>query len=107
MLGRAAGLLGRVNTHWVLPAPSVRRAWVFWDRIEGAGAQNTALGLLLGYVMAHELGHLMLSSPAHSLRGIMRAQAPMQMRATETFPKLQAREILSRLQQLASGRSGK
>ena len=83
-------------------APSVHRAWVFWDRIEAAKAQFPAFGILLGDVMAHELGHLMLSSTRHSLDGIMRAEAWMQMRATETFTRRQALDILSRLQQIPS-----
>jgi hypothetical protein len=45
---------------------------VFFDRIEDihreSGASATAL---LGAVAAHELGHLLLGSHAHSLRGIM------------------------------------
>jgi hypothetical protein len=37
---------------------------------------NSRLGLgrLLGHVMAHELGHLLLGSNAHAVSGIMRAQ---------------------------------
>jgi len=35
---------------------------------------NAGRGMLLGYVMAHEIGHLLLHHPSHSPAGIMRAQ---------------------------------
>jgi hypothetical protein len=48
-------------------------AFVFYDRIRVFSAE---LGLdvsqMLGHVMAHELGHLLLPYGAHSLTGIMR-----------------------------------
>ena len=43
---------------------------VFFDRVKGAG-DNTDIGCLLGVVVAHELGHLLLGSRAHSQIGIM------------------------------------
>ena len=49
--------------------------WVFYPRIRAYSAE---LGLdrseLLGYVMAHELGHLLLPDGAHSLAGLMRRE---------------------------------
>jgi len=80
-------------------APSVSRAWVFWDRIEAAKARAPATAIVLGDVMAHELGHLILASPGHSFRGIMRGEIPLRMRATETFTKRERLAILNRLQQ--------
>jgi hypothetical protein len=88
-------------------APAAHRAWVFWDRIDAAKARVPAIGILLGDVMAHELGHLMLSSSGHSLGGIMRAEVAMHMRATETFTKRQAQDILRRLQQIRRDDSAK
>jgi hypothetical protein len=45
---------------------------VFFDRIENAHRQlGASVGLLLGDVAAHELGHLLLGSNAHSQVGIM------------------------------------
>lgn len=43
---------------------------VFFDRIKAADV-NTDIGQLLGVVAAHELGHLLLGSKAHSRVGIM------------------------------------
>jgi hypothetical protein len=47
---------------------------VFWKRAEHLRAMsNLDLGGVLGSVMAHEIGHLLLGSNAHSVSGIMRA----------------------------------
>ncbi len=50
-------------------------AWVFYDKVKEAFGQ-TRIGLpqLLGNVMAHELGHLLLGADSHSRRGLMRAR---------------------------------
>ena len=49
-------------------------ATVYVDRIAAmAGASSLDLGTLLGRVMAHEIGHLLLGSTAHQPQGIMRA----------------------------------
>lgn len=59
-------------------APSTEEArginvWIFYPRIK---AYSPDLGMhassLLGHVMAHEMGHLLLPYGAHSLTGIMR-----------------------------------
>jgi hypothetical protein len=44
---------------------------VFFERIKREAELSVTPALLLGSVMAHELGHLLLSSKAHSLWGIM------------------------------------
>lgn len=60
------------------PVPEVgcgRIAYVRWDRIQSfARAKGVASSLVLGGVLAHEIGHLLLGSSAHSADGIMRAQ---------------------------------
>ncbi len=46
---------------------------VFWKRAEDLHAiYNIDLGGVLGTVMAHEMGHLLLGSNAHAVSGIMR-----------------------------------
>jgi hypothetical protein len=48
---------------------------VFWKRAEDLHAtSNLDLGSILGSVMAHEMGHLLLGSHAHAVGGIMRAR---------------------------------
>lgn len=50
-------------------------ATVFVDRVERiAGLSETDAALLLGRAIAHELGHLLLGTNAHSASGLMRAQ---------------------------------
>jgi hypothetical protein len=49
--------------------------YVFYDRIERlAGERRLLKRILLGDVLAHETGHLMLGSNSHSLTGIMSGQ---------------------------------
>src|SRR5919201_1172762 len=54
--------------------PGVSRAHVLYDRVEAltARSQRNPAGIL-GDVLAHELGHLMLRGTKHSPRGIMRS----------------------------------
>lgn len=47
---------------------------VFWDKIQELGNDNVEEWAILGSVMAHEIGHLMLGSHSHAISGIMRAQ---------------------------------
>jgi hypothetical protein len=51
-----------------------RVAWALWHHITAfAEAQGRAPGLVLGYVIAHEIGHLLMPPPSHSENGLMRA----------------------------------
>jgi hypothetical protein len=78
--------------------PGVSRAHVIYDRVEALSARSQlSPASLLGDVIAHELGHLMLPSPRHSRRGIMRSGAETHVRALETFTDREARQIVSRL----------
>jgi hypothetical protein len=48
---------------------------VFWSRVQDPqGDSNVDVAMLLGSVMAHEMGHLLLGSNAHAVSGIMRAR---------------------------------
>jgi hypothetical protein len=48
-------------------------AQVFFRQVEGfARIYNVDLGTMLGHVIAHEVGHLLLSTAAHSRTGLMR-----------------------------------
>ena len=50
-------------------------ATVFVDRVElMAGLSETDATRLLGHAIAHEIGHLLLGTNAHSASGLMRAQ---------------------------------
>jgi hypothetical protein len=48
-------------------------ATVYFDRVDRAAkAAHMEAAALLGYAVAHEIGHLLLASSAHSTRGLMR-----------------------------------
>jgi hypothetical protein len=49
-------------------------AFVFDDRVEDFARGSLSAGQLLGCVAAHEIGHLLLGSNAHTLRGLMSAR---------------------------------
>ncbi len=52
-----------------------RHVTIFWDRIRvEAAAGSHSEGMLLGYVIAHELGHLLLPPGYHSAYGVMQGR---------------------------------
>jgi hypothetical protein len=78
--------------------PSVSRAHVIYERVEELTTRSQrSAASLLGDVMAHELGHLLLPEGRHSARGIMRSGVETLARPIETFTGPQARQILTRL----------
>jgi hypothetical protein len=51
-----------------------RVAYALWHHITAfAEARNRPLGVILGYVIAHEIGHLLMPPPSHGDSGLMRA----------------------------------
>ena len=62
-----------------------KNVWVFFDRVKASALEhqlNTAH--ILGNVIAHEFGHLLLGDNAHSNWGLMRARwSPEQLRAAD------------------------
>jgi hypothetical protein len=73
-----------------------RRAYIFSDRIFELGYRHGNPTALLGRVLAHEIGHLLLSSNRHSGAGIMRA-------ALHTEPSFQPRFDASEVKALHGG----
>ena len=49
------------------------RITVFYDRVESAAGKDLT-GFVLGHVLAHELGHILLQSAAHAESGLMKAE---------------------------------
>jgi hypothetical protein len=50
-------------------------AFVYYDRVVRAAHESEQdVARLLAYAMAHEMGHLLLPSPAHATSGIMRPE---------------------------------
>ena len=76
---------------------------IFYDAVEKLHHEsNTSPGRLLGHVMAHEVGHLLIGSHAHSNRGIMcPAWSRRELRSMEMgsllFTGDQARKMRTRL----------
>jgi hypothetical protein len=63
-------------------APGSVEATVLFDRIIAVSKERRiAKGVLLGYVMAHEIGHLLLPAHSHSVSGLMRANLDVRVAA--------------------------
>jgi len=72
---RPKGLIGDANGYTILPRGAgvkERYAGVFYPAVvESAGQIDSDIGLLLGAVLAHEIGHILLGTNAHSRNGVM------------------------------------
>lgn len=85
-----------------------RLAYAFFGRIENfARDTRTDAGSVLGHVMAHEMGHLLLSREAHSLFGLMRgrwheSQAELVSAGMMTFTNDEAAVIRQRVAEMTA-----
>lgn len=80
--------------------PGTSLAVVMYDRIEKfARKYHVGRQLVLGYSMAHELGHLLLPRNSHSITGLMRASLNMDLAAARQlrFTPAQGMVIVRRL----------
>jgi predicted Zn-dependent protease len=83
-------------------ARETARAYIFMKRLEHAARrQGRDFNAVLGRVLAHEVGHLLLPGRGHSNRGIMRDTLDSWSARGETFTPSQRQQIQMRL----SGRS--
>jgi hypothetical protein len=61
-----------------------RDATVLYDRVKKfARRYHINCGVMLGYVIAHELGHLLLPPKSHSVEGVMRGMIDLQLAAAK------------------------
>jgi hypothetical protein len=61
-----------------------RDATVLYDRVKRFSRYyRVNRGVLLGYVIAHELGHLLLPPKSHSVTGVMRGTIDLQLAAAK------------------------
>ena len=75
-----------------------RRAYVFPDRLTAASRnRQTDAPVVLGRVMAHEIGHLLLPANSHSRLGIMRPHVDFSQVSVHCFAADQARTIRTEL----------
>ena len=73
-------------------------AFVLFDRVEdSASSHHASISRVLGQVIAHELGHLLLPVNSHSERGTMRAVWNLRSGLLEYFTAAQADTIQRRL----------
>jgi len=85
--GRASNVLGRASREAL-------RAYVYWPRIKSHVSRVVvSLGDALGFVMAHEVGHILLPSGAHSTTGIMEENYLVHSFYTRRFSPDQAAAI--------------
>lgn len=80
--------------------PGSLTANAIYDRVrEIAHERRLPCGVMLGYVIAHELGHLLLPAHSHSDSGLMRANLDVELAAEKKlrFTSDQAALILERL----------
>ena len=80
--------------------PGSLAANAMYDRIrEIAHDHRLPSGVILGYVMAHELGHLLLPAHSHSEMGLMKATMDLRLAAEKKlrFTRDQAALMLERL----------
>lgn len=71
------------------------RAYIFTQRVvEVSLLRGHDSELMLGRVMAHEIGHLLLAEGSHSRSGIMRQHLNLWKQRFDTFTTPQAQEIL-------------
>jgi hypothetical protein len=76
---------------------AARRVYVFFDRIvENTARENRAV--MLGRVMAHELGHVLIGESGHSVDGIMQAHLNLDALLSPPLLAEQAQAIRNRLQ---------
>ena len=112
-IAKPIGTKGLDNPLVVGVAPGTREArgrfaWVFYDRVRIYSAElGLSVPQMLGHVIAHELGHLLLPHGAHSVAGVMRAgwdraQVKTVVEGLVTFTPDQAALIRERLQASAS-----
>jgi hypothetical protein len=82
-------------------------AWLFYRRIEMlAGFYNVEVAMILGPLMAHEMGHLLLPYRSHTASGLMKGgwdsqQTRLATTGGMTFEESQAGLIRARVQQMS------
>ena len=63
-----------------------RLAWVSLAQVKRSSEQaDTDLGTALGYVIAHEIGHLLLPANSHAVRGLMQERVDPRLIATNNM----------------------
>ena len=81
-----------------LAVQKLATAYAYYDRIAGTSRNRPVdQTILLGRVIAHELGHLLLPAGSHTRYGIMRADMDWGFENPNRFTEEQARSIRASL----------
>jgi hypothetical protein len=79
-----------------LAARPSRRAFVFYDRLlDAAAGRSVETSTVLGRVMAHELGHLLLPPGPHARFGLMRGDIELTETSPDRFSDTEVRHLRS------------
>lgn len=91
--------LGHVDKNALAEADAgTRLIHVFWERLQtSASRQGREEGGLLGVVLAHEIGHVLLPGAGHSPTGVMRAAVEVRMLAPLRFTNQQSEAMREHL----------
>jgi hypothetical protein len=103
-LGTAASTLGVAPAR---PDGRERRVYAFAERVKVfATSNNLTLPRVLGHVIAHEIGHVLLPDAGHSSGGLMQANAPAGALTHDRMPpSFNAAQAATIRQQVASLRN--
>jgi len=86
-----------VKDHTLGAASHATHAWVYGDNVAAFATKHTlGFGVVLGKVMAHEIGHLLLPGQGHSNDGIMEAEPNMRIHSIR-FTQAQGEAIRIRV----------
>ncbi len=85
-LGTKASVLG-VAPH--MPADARRHVFIFTERVEKyAKRHDASLGRVLGHVIAHEIGHVLMPGAGHTKAGVMQPVTPAKALSAGASPLL-------------------
>jgi hypothetical protein len=101
MIARDASGLSVTNETLGFAEPGTSVATILYDRIVVFARRfHVKRDVLLGYAMAHELGHLLLPPNSHSTEGVMRSVINMEEASAKRlrFTKAQGQLIVQRIE---------
>ena len=88
-------------------APATGRVYIFWDRILRRARKDAIVPhRVLGLVLAHEIGHLMLPAQGHANKGLMRQSLDYQSTEVPVFTEAEAESIRMLLGEQVDDRRG-
>jgi hypothetical protein len=94
-------------SHDAVGAAVESRAWIYYDRLRAMEGGPRSLSVVLGLVMAHEIGHLLLPGEPHANSGLMKATVtPQDLDAGSTACKYLSKRTAALMRREARRRMG-